>query len=214
MHSDSGMNNHFAEEATQRLTWTFICVLVIWALGTTKTNCYNNIRRPYLSVNANHSNTAEIRMLRWARGKTRLDHIRNEDIRKEAHVKPVETLLENKRLKWFGHCLRREHKPHLWEIAKSFWEKEQWSTENRWSDMIKEDMKKYHQLTEYMAHDRKYWMTKVMAGPEQGDGQERWERWQVNSNKPNQTEYLYYYTRRMQMSTSVFKIWENLPVRS
>ena len=47
-------------------------------------------------------------MLRWARGKTRLDHIRNEDTRKEAHVKPVETFLENKRLKWFGHCLRRE----------------------------------------------------------------------------------------------------------
>ena len=48
-------------------------------------------------------NSAEMRMLRWARGKTSLDHIRNEDIRKEAHVKPVETFLENKRLKWFGH---------------------------------------------------------------------------------------------------------------
>ena len=46
----------------------------------------------------NKLNSAEIRMLRWARGKTRLDHIRNEDIRKEAHVKPVETFLENKRL--------------------------------------------------------------------------------------------------------------------
>ena len=42
-------------------------------------------------------------MLRWTRGKTRLDHIRNEDTRKEAHVKPVETFLENKRLKLFGH---------------------------------------------------------------------------------------------------------------
>ena len=36
-------------------------------------------------------NSAEMRMLRWARRKTRLDHIRNEDIRKEAHIKPVET---------------------------------------------------------------------------------------------------------------------------
>ena len=35
-------------------------------------------------------------MLRWARGKTRLDHIRNEDIGKEAHINPVETFLENK----------------------------------------------------------------------------------------------------------------------
>ena len=35
-------------------------------------------------------NSAEMRTLGWASGKTRLDHIRNEDIRKEAHVKPVE----------------------------------------------------------------------------------------------------------------------------
>ena len=27
-----------------------------------------------------------------------------------------------------------------------------------------------------MAQDRNYWMTKIMAGPAQGDGQERWER--------------------------------------
>ena len=44
----------------------------------------------------NKLNSADMRMLRWARGKTRLDHIRNEDIRKEAHVKPVEPFLENK----------------------------------------------------------------------------------------------------------------------
>ena len=37
-------------------------------------------------------------MLRWAREKARLDHIRNEDTRKEAHVKPVENVLENKRV--------------------------------------------------------------------------------------------------------------------
>ena len=41
-------------------------------------------------------NSAEMRMLRWARGKTRLDHIRNEDTRKEAHTKILETFLENK----------------------------------------------------------------------------------------------------------------------
>ena len=58
--------------------------------------------------NENKLNSAEMRLLRWVRGKTRLDHIRNEDIRKDAHVKPVETFLENKRLTWFGHCLRRE----------------------------------------------------------------------------------------------------------
>ena len=44
----------------------------------------------------NKLNSAEMRTLRWARGKTRLDHIRNENIRKEADVKPVETFLKTK----------------------------------------------------------------------------------------------------------------------
>ena len=30
--------------------------------------------------------STEMRMLRWARGKTRLDHVRNVDILKEAHM--------------------------------------------------------------------------------------------------------------------------------
>ena len=46
--------------------------------------------------NENTINSAEMRMLRSARGKSRLDHIRNEDTRKEAHIKPVEMFLENK----------------------------------------------------------------------------------------------------------------------
>ena len=40
-------------------------------------------------------NSAEMRILGWARGKTRVDHIRNEDIRKEAQMKPVDTFMEN-----------------------------------------------------------------------------------------------------------------------
>ena len=42
----------------------------------------------------------------------------------------------------------------------------------RWRDNIQGDMKKY-KLTEDMAQYLKYWMTKILAGPAQGDGQER-----------------------------------------
>ena len=73
-------------------------------------------------------------MLRWARGKTRLDHIRNEDIRKEAHVKPVEPFLETRKqfkTKVVWPLLEARTQPHLSEIAKTrgFWEKEQRPTE-------------------------------------------------------------------------------------
>ena len=37
--------------------------------------------------------TTEMRMLRWARGKTNKDHINNEDIWREANVEPMTTFL-------------------------------------------------------------------------------------------------------------------------
>ena len=51
--------------------------------------------------------TTEMRMQRWARGKTRLDHVRNIDFWKEAHVYPMAEFLREKRLRWFGHVQRR-----------------------------------------------------------------------------------------------------------
>ena len=47
-------------------------------------------------IDENKLNSIEMRMMKWARRKNRLDHIRNDDTRKEAHIKPVETFLENK----------------------------------------------------------------------------------------------------------------------
>ena len=52
--------------------------------------------------------TTEMRMLRWARGKTRLDHVRNADIWKEAHIYPMAEFLREKRLRWFGHVQERD----------------------------------------------------------------------------------------------------------
>ena len=61
--------------------------------------------------------TTEMRMLRWARGNTRLDHVRNVDIWKEAHMKqPAEFLME-KRLRWFGHVQRRDKYDAMRDIA-------------------------------------------------------------------------------------------------
>ena len=119
-------------------------------------------------------NSAEMRMLRWAGEKTRLDHVRNEDIRKEAHAKHVETFLENKTLKWFGHCLKRERNHICAKLLRLevSGRRSRVRPKKRWRDNMKEDMKKYR-LTEDMAQDRKYWMTKIMVGPAQGDGQER-----------------------------------------
>ena len=46
-----------------------------------------------------------LRMLRWARGKTQLVHVRNVDISKEAQMCPMAEFLREKRLRWFGRIL-------------------------------------------------------------------------------------------------------------
>ncbi|KAJ0975401.1 hypothetical protein J5N97_017366 [Dioscorea zingiberensis] len=52
-------------------------------------------------------NVAEMRMLRWMSGHTRLDKIRNEHIRQKVHVAPIEDKIREGRLRWFGHVRRR-----------------------------------------------------------------------------------------------------------
>ena len=52
--------------------------------------------------------TTEMRMLRWARGKTRLDHVRNVDIWKEVHMYPMAEFLREKMLRWPGHVQSRD----------------------------------------------------------------------------------------------------------
>ena len=50
---------------------------------------------------------AEMRMLRWICGHTRMDRVRNDDIRDRLEVAPIEEKLVQHRLSWFGHVQRR-----------------------------------------------------------------------------------------------------------
>ena len=95
-------------------------------------------------------------------GKT--DHIYSRK-QAHAHVSPVlKFSCKNKRLKWFGHCLRREHNYIIYYVplCELSGRRSRDRPEKRWRDNMKEDMKKY-QLTEDMAQDQKYWMTQIMA---------------------------------------------------
>ena len=51
---------------------------------------------------------AEMRMLRWMSGVTKLDRIRNERIRVTTKVGEISKKVQESRLKWYGHVLRRE----------------------------------------------------------------------------------------------------------
>ena len=70
----------------------------------------------YLTVQPKHKkkaqekklDVAEMRMLRWMSGVTKLDRIRNERIRGTTKVGEISKKVQESRLKWYGHVLRRE----------------------------------------------------------------------------------------------------------
>ena len=102
--------------------------------------------------------TTEMRMLRWARGKTRLDHVRNVDIWKEAHVYPKAEFLGEKRLRWFGHVQRRDKDDATRKILQMTVDgkRNRGRPKLRWRDLVKEDMARNQMMTE-MGEDRKHW---------------------------------------------------------
>ncbi|KAK3511538.1 hypothetical protein QTP70_009333 [Hemibagrus guttatus] len=61
---------------------------------------------------------AELKMLRFSLGVTRLDRIRNEYIRGTAHVGRLGDKVREARLRWFGHVQRRETKLRYLRQAK------------------------------------------------------------------------------------------------
>ncbi|KAK3552112.1 hypothetical protein QTP86_000748 [Hemibagrus guttatus] len=63
---------------------------------------------------------AELKMLRFSLGVTRLDRIRNEYIRGTAHVGRLGDKVREARLKWFGHVQRRESE----YIGRRMWDME------------------------------------------------------------------------------------------
>ena len=109
--------------------------------------------------------TTEMRMLQWARGKTRSNHVINIDIWKEAHMYLMAEFLREKRLRWFGHVQRQDK----YEATRKILQTEIDGKRNRgrpklrWRDLVKEDMARNQMATE-MAEERKHWHVMIRAG--------------------------------------------------
>ena len=61
---------------------------------------------------------AEMKMLRWSCGFTKLDKIRNTKIRAKLNATPIGEKLQQQRLRWYGHVERRDETHVIKSYAK------------------------------------------------------------------------------------------------
>ncbi|VFQ70297.1 unnamed protein product [Cuscuta campestris] len=106
---------------------------------------------------------AEMRMLRWMCGKTRLDRISNEVIRRQVGMAPVEDKLREARLRWFGHVRRRDADAPVRRcerITVIGGSRGRGRPMKNWKEVIRQDLGLLT-LTEDMALDRNHWRTRI-----------------------------------------------------
>ncbi|KAK3511052.1 hypothetical protein QTP70_029380 [Hemibagrus guttatus] len=108
---------------------------------------------------------AELKMLRFSLGVTRLDRIRNEYIRGTAHVGRLGDKVREARLRWFGHVQRRESE----YIGRRILDmglpgrRQRGRPKRRYMDVINEDMKLVGARVED-AEDRDRWRKMIRCG--------------------------------------------------
>ncbi|KAG2588713.1 hypothetical protein PVAP13_5NG303281 [Panicum virgatum] len=68
---------------------------------------YRTAIRPAMLRHVQQLSVAEMRMLRWICGHTRMNRVRNDDIRNRLGITPIEEKLIQHQLRWFGHVQRR-----------------------------------------------------------------------------------------------------------
>ena len=147
-----------------------------------KDKVYKTVIKPTMTYGAecwavrkkdeNRLHVAEMRMLRWIRGKTRKDHVRNQIIQEDAKVCQMSTFLTQKRLNLYGH-IRRTEEDNLSRTIMDMvvpGKRRRGRPRRRWIDNNREDMSKY-ELTADMTENRQYWKMMVKTGPQRsGDG--------------------------------------------
>lgn len=108
---------------------------------------------------------AEMKMLRFSLGVTRMDRIRNEYIRGTAHVRGFGDKVREARLRWFGHVQRRDN-DYIGRRMLSFelpGRRPRGRPRRRFMDVVKEDMKVVG-AREEDAEDRVRWRQLIRCG--------------------------------------------------
>ena len=103
---------------------------------------------------------AEMKMLRFSLGMTRVNRLRNEEIRERLGVTELEAKLREARLRWMGHVHRREDN---YVGKRVIGRKKRGRPKRRWRDNIQEDLRVID-AQEKDAMNRASWRKKIRTG--------------------------------------------------
>ena len=108
---------------------------------------------------------AELKMLRFSLGVTRMDKIRNEYIRGTAQVGRFGGKTREARLRWYGHVLRKDDGYIGRRMLKMELpgKRKRGRPKRRFMDVVKEDMAEV-EVKEEDADDRSNWRLKIRFG--------------------------------------------------
>ena len=126
---------------------------------------YGNETWPINDNLARKISACEMRMLRYCLKISLEEHRTNEDIRKEANVIDITTLMRRRRLEWFGHVYRRKENEDIKRVynLKVRGKRKRGRPKHRWKDTIKKDMSLCN-LQEGDADDRVRWRSLIELG--------------------------------------------------
>ena len=117
---------------------------------------------PVKKVQEKKLDVAEMKMLRWMCGVTKMDRITNERIRGTTKVVEMSKKAQERRLQWYGHVMRREET----HVVRRVFDMEvpgrrgRGRPKRRWMDGIKEDLR-VKGLSKDDAYDRTRWRKTV-----------------------------------------------------
>ena len=113
----------------------------------------------------NTLDTAEMKMLRWITGVTKMDKIKNEVTRGKMKVRKISEKITEGRLRWFGHVERRgpEYCAKLTDDVNLEGKRQRGRSSLRRNDKIKEDLKRLGASKEEALNRKKWRETICMA---------------------------------------------------
>lgn len=108
---------------------------------------------------------AEMRMLRWMSGVTRVDRIRNDYIRGSTKVVEVSKKVQEGRLRWYGHLLRRDedHAGRHTMGVEVQGRRKRGRPRKRWKDCVRGDLHEKG-IDEAEVQDRNRWKRLIRNG--------------------------------------------------